>query len=148
MEDICEQCKFKSNSKIDLDKHLTSKHGEKPKCKSVQTEDIKVKESEVQTESIDTDSDVNVKWGKHQLLTLPPGTVVLRYEPASYEQSKVKEIPLDYPVMSSPEPMVFHPVWGLGKYLDNDDEHIFYKFNDNEERTGGIMKTLFSRKHS
>ena len=66
-EHICEQCEFKSNSKNDLDKHLTSKHGEKPKCKSVQTEDLKVTESEVQTESIDTDTDVTVKWGKHLL---------------------------------------------------------------------------------
>ena len=82
-----------------------------------------------------------MKWGENNFLTLPPGTVVLRYEAGSYEESKVKQFPLDYPVMSSPAPMVFHPVWGLGKYIDNDDEHIFYKFNDDEEHTGGIMKT-------
>ena len=51
-----------------------------------------------------------MKSGKHYLLTLPPGTVVLRYEPGSYEQSKVKEFPLDYLIMSFPAPMVFHPV--------------------------------------
>ena len=66
--------------------------------------------------------------------------MVLRYEPGSYEETKVKELPLDYPVMSSPASLVFHPVWGLGEYLDNDKEHNLYMFKNNEEHTGGKMK--------
>ena len=76
-----------------------------------------------------------MKWGERDNLTLPPGTVVLKYE-----QSKVKELLLDYPVMSFPAILVYHPVWGLGEYLNNDEEHIFYKFKNNEVHTGGIMK--------
>ena len=94
----------------------------------------------MQTDFTDTTTDVTVKWGEKDTLTLPPGTVVLRYEPGSYEETKVKELPLDYPVMSSPASLVFHPVWGLGEYLDNDKEHIFYMFKNNEEHTGGKMK--------
>ena len=80
-----------------------------------QTEYHEIKESEVQTDFTDTTTStgVTVKWGEKDTLTLPPGTVVLRYEPGSYEETKVKELPLDYPVMSSPASLVFHPVLGV-----------------------------------
>ena len=106
------------------------------KDKSFQTEDLLVKNSEVQTESSDTG--VTVKRGKSDALTLPPGTVILRYKESTAK--RLEEVPLDYPVMSSPATMVYHPVWGLGEYLDSDEEHIFYKFKGNEVHTGGIVK--------
>ena len=77
------------------------------KEKSLQTEDKNFKEVEGQTDSIDTT--VTVKWGEQNHLPLPAGTVVLKYEVGS----NVSSLPLDYPVMSSPAPLVFHPVWGL-----------------------------------
>ena len=86
------------------------------------------KDSKVQTDT--TDTSVTVKWEKSGKLTLPPGTVVLRYE-----DSDLKEIPLDYPVMSPPATLVYHPLWGLGKYCANDEEHIFYKFKGNGRRS-------------
>ena len=72
-------------------------------------------------------------WGESESVTLSPGTVILKYE-------EPKEYPLDCPVMSSPATRVYHPVWGLGEYLDDDKEHIFYKFNRNKVHTGGILK--------
>ena len=66
-----------------------------------------------------------MKLGESDTLTLPPGTVVLKYE-----ESKIKELLIDYPVMSSPATFVYHHVWGLGQYLDNDEEHISYKFKE------------------
>ena len=84
-----------------------------------------------------------MKWGEKDTLTRPPGTLVLRYEPGSYEETKVKELPLDYPVMSSPVSLVFHAVWGLGKYLDIDKEQMFYTFKNDEKHTGGKMKKDF-----
>ena len=82
---------------------------------------------------------VIVKWGNSQELTLPPGTVVLKYEES--DSKDLKEVPLDYPVMSSPATWVCHPLWGLGKYLENAEEHIFYKFKGNGFHTGGRRQT-------
>ena len=62
----------------------------------------------MQTEFTDTTTGVTVKWGEKDTSALPPGTEVLRYKPGSYEEPKVKELPLDYPVMSSPP----HKSWG------------------------------------
>ena len=42
--------------------------------------------------------------------------------------------------MSSHATFVYHPVSGLGKYLDKDEEHISYTFKENKVHTGGIMK--------
>ena len=107
---------------------------ESHKEKSSQTEIVFDKESEVQTDSSETS--VAVKWGRSQEITLPPGTVVLKYD-----ESELKEVPLDYPVMSSPATWVFHPLWGLGKFHDNDEEHIYYKFKGNGVHTEGGMQT-------
>ena len=106
----------------------------------IQTEYHELKKSQVQTDFADTTRGVIVKWGEKDTLTRPPGTLVLRYEPGSYEETKVKELPLDYPVMSSPVSLVFHAVWGLGNYLDIDKEQMFYTFKNNEKQTGGKMK--------
>ena len=139
----CDQCDYRANCKVSLSKPIRKYHKVIPQIdgledvktfevKSVQTDDPKVmeygmqteyhkiKESEVQTDFTDTTTGVTVKWGEKDSLTLPPGTVGLRYEPNSYEETKV----IDYPVMSSPASLVFHPVWGLGEYLANDEEHI------------------------
>ena len=102
--------------------------------KSSQTEDVNVKQVEAQTESIDTM--VAVKWGQHGHLSLPSGTVVLKYQD--------KSTAVDYPVMSSPVTWVFHPLWGHGKNDDketeDEDEHISYGFDVNEIHTGGMKK--------
>ena len=85
-----------------------------------------VKQVEVQTESIDTT--VTVKWGEHGHLPLTSGTVVLKYQD--------KPMAVDYPVMSSPVTWVFHPLWGLGKYDDDEnedeDEHISSNWRNEE----------------
>ena len=74
------------------------------------------------------ESSVTVKWDESEL-TPPPGTVILIYKSESLE--------VDYPVMSTAAPWVFHPKWGIGKYEDEDEEHIFYRFNEIEVHTGG-----------
>ena len=102
--------------------------------KSLQIEDVTVKQVEVQTESIDTM--VAVKWGEHGHLSLPSGTMVLKY--------KDKSTAVDYPMMSSPVTWVFHPLWEIGKYDDketeDEDEYIAYRFDGNEVHTGGMKK--------
>ena len=49
--------------------------------RSSQTENIKVKNAEVQSESCE--SSVTVKWGESDQILLPPGTVILRYKSKS-----------------------------------------------------------------
>ena len=74
-----------------------------------------------------------MKWGGKGQISLPAGTVILKYE-GSFN---LDVFPLDYPVMSSPATWVLHPVWGLGKLEDDDGEHFYYRFNGNEIHTGG-----------
>ena len=75
-----------------------------------------------------TASPVSVKWGESNL-TPPPGTVILICKSGSLE--------VDYPVMSPAAPWVFQTQWGLGKYEEEDKEHIFYIFNKQDVHTGG-----------
>ena len=78
----------------------------------------------------DNGTDVTVKWGKHYILTLPHGTVVL----GKIKSEQVSSCP-------SLAPMVFHPVWGLGQYQEKYDDQIFYKFNNTEKHNVGVVKT-------
>ena len=78
-------------------------------------------------------------WGQRGQFTLPPGTVVLKYK--AEVGSMLKSTPLDYPVMSPPATRVLHPLWALGRYPDQDEEHIYYRFDGNEVHTGG-KKTM------
>ena len=85
----CDQCDYRANCKVSLNKHIAKEHKVIPQIdglneypafedKSLHTEDLNVRDSEVQTQF--TDIDVTVKWGESDTLTLPPGTVVLKYE--------------------------------------------------------------------
>ena len=136
----CDQCDYEANCQVSLRKHIGSKHKVIPQIdgfndlkvsedKSSQTIEVQVKHSEAQTET--SDSPVTAKWGESDQLVLPPGTVILRHKPGSLE--------VDYPVMSPPAPWVFHPTWGLGKYHEEDEEHISYRFQEDKvhPHTGG-----------
>ena len=136
----CDQCDYEANCKVSLRKHIGREHQAIPHIdgfdelkvsedKSSQTIDAKVKHSEAQTET--SDSPVTANWGESDQLVLPPGTVILRHKPGSLE--------VDYPVMSPPAPWVFHPTWGLGKYHEEDEEHISYRFQEDKvhPHTGG-----------
>ena len=137
----CDQCDYEANCKVGLRKHMEKQHTLIPQIdglvdiktseeRSSQTENTKVKNSEVQTESIE--SPVTVKCGESDQIVLPPGTVILRYK----SKSILGEV--DYPVMSPPAPWVFHPKWGLGEHdNEEDEEYISYKFKENEVHTGG-----------
>ena len=98
------------------------------KDKVSQTEEVNEKKAETHTDH----SDVTVEWGDSDKITLPPGTVVLRYKVGPY-------LEVDYPVMSCPAATwVFHPQWGLGKYYEEDNDHISYKFKESPHpHTGG-----------
>jgi hypothetical protein len=133
----CDQCDYQANCKVSLRKHVGKKHLVIPQIdgledlrpseeKSSQTE-VQVKHSEAQTES--SDSPVIVKWGECGELVLPPGTVILRRKPGATGSE------LDYPVMSPPATWVFHPTWGLGKHDEEDEEHIFYRFKEDQVHT-------------
>ena len=140
----CDQCDLEANCKVSLRKHMEKEHKVIPQLdgfeddiskeeNSSQTEDVKVNEVEVQTDSSDTK--VTVNWGEQGHLALPPGTVVLKYQD--------KTMVVDYPVMSLPVTWVFHPLWGLGKYDEDENdenEFIVYRFDGNEIHTGGKKK--------
>ena len=79
---------------------------------------LKVKKVELQTEPIETT--LTVKQGDEYHLPLPTGTVVLKIE----LDPEVQYVPIKYPVMSSPAPWVYHPLWGLGKLEEEDEEYI------------------------
>ena len=129
----CDQCEYEVNCKVNLRKHIGKNHSVIPQLdgsndfkpsedKSSQTDYKNVKHSEVQTEP--NEIPVSVKWGESGV-TPQPGTVVLIYKSESLD------------VMCSAAPWVFHPKWGLGKYEEEDEEHIFYRFNEKEVHTGG-----------
>ena len=141
----CDVCDIKAINKTSLRQHMEKEHSVIPQFdglndveaheeKSSQTKIVIVKEAGVQTETSDTG--VAVKWGNSKEVTLPPGTVVLKYE-----EAELKEVPVDYPVMSSPATWVYHPFWGLGNYHENYEERFIYKFKGNGIHTGGIMET-------
>ena len=88
----CDQCDFKVNCKVKLRKHIEKEHKVIPQLdgvndnnhseeRSSQTDIVKLKQAEVQTESCEIP--VTVKWGESDQLALPPGTVVLRYKSKS-----------------------------------------------------------------
>ena len=141
----CDQCDHEANCKVSLRKHIGKEHKMIPQLdgmlevettneKASQTEVKNVKEAEVQTESVK--SNVAVKWGKSGQFPLPHGTTILKYDGGF----NLDDYPIDYPVMSPPATWVLHPIWGLGKIEDDDDEHYFYRFKGNEVHTGGKKK--------
>ena len=142
----CDQCDLEVNCKVSLRKHIEKHHkvipqldgledGNSEEEKSSQTEGLNVKKVEVQTDPMDTT--VIVKWGEENHIPLPTGTVVLKIELGP----EVTYVPINYPAMSSPAPWVHHPLWGLGKLEDDDDEeYISYRFNDKKVHTGGKKK--------
>ena len=68
----------------------------------------------VQTESSDSNITVNV--------------VSLLYLQALWSSTKLKLTP--------PATCVLHPLWGLGRYEDEDEKHIYYRFDGNEVNSG------------
>ena len=66
-------------------------HSKPSEGRSSQTEHIKVKNSEVQTESCQIP--VSVKWGESDEISLPPGTVILSYK----SKSSLGEVDLHRP---------------------------------------------------
>ena len=88
-----DQYYYRAKCKLNLSNHIRKSHKVNPQIDCL--EDVKTFE----VKSVQTG--VTVKWGEIDTLTPPPGTVVLRYEPDLYEETKVKDLPLDYLVMSS-----------------------------------------------